>query len=131
MKQIVRKMIGLGAIAATTILPAALAAQQHNPGSGVRTSPVPRYNLMQLTVQSENISVEEFKTKTQAIRSCYEAKKLAGELDAQTARNRFVTSSQLPNPVQEILRDLPNGHATPVFSADPSIMRVLVICSRV
>ena len=130
MKQHLNKFIGLGALAAAAFVPAALSAQQYNPGSGVRTSPVARYNLMQLSVPTENVSQEDFRARTQAIRSCYDGKKLGEELGAEITRNRFATLSLLPEQVQEVLRDLPAGQATEVFGADESMMRVLIICSR-
>ena len=124
-------MIGWGALVAATALPSALAAQQYNPGSGVRSSPVARYSLMQLSVQREDIAYEDFSAQASQIRSCYDAKKLAKELDAKVARNRFVTASSLPEDVQKALKETPRGEATQVFSADGSVMRVIVICSLI
>lgn len=131
MTKAITKLIGWGALVAATTLPSMLAAQQYNPGSGVRSSPVARYSLMQLSVPSDHISYEDFSAQTSEIRSCYDAKKLAKELDAKVTRNRYVTASSLPEGVQKALKETPRGEATQVFSADGSVMRVIVICSLI
>ncbi|QZD87443.1 hypothetical protein [Qipengyuania psychrotolerans] len=95
-----------------------------------RSSANPSYHLKQLSVATAGIPLEEFKTKTEAIRSCLDANKLAKELDADVKTDRFVPSWDLSDDLRDALRDVPTGHATEVFSNDPSVMRVLVICHR-
>nr|WP_298896749.1 hypothetical protein [uncultured Altererythrobacter sp.] len=113
------------ALAAATLLTSGLAAQNGR-GSG-QTS----YSLMQLTVKSDQISVEEFSAQTSEIRSCADARALAKELDADIKRDRFVMPHHIPESLKEELSRLPTGQATKVFSADPTVMRVIVICHRV
>ena len=95
-----------------------------------RSSANPSYHLKQLSVATAGIPLEEFKAKTETIRSCLDANKLAKELDADVKTDRFVPSWDLSDDLRDALRDVPTGHATEVFSNDPSVMRVLVICHR-
>lgn len=109
-------------------LSALSAAQAGAPGT--RLSSVPMYHLMQLEVQTEQVSVKEFKDKTQAIRDCSEVTPLAKELGAKTVRNRNVRSSALPKLVQDLLSDLETGRATVPFGTTPETARVLILCNR-
>lgn len=115
-----------GALAATigAIAAAGASAQQE------RMSPRPNYNLVQLSVKSAEVAPEEFKTRTEAIRSCDQAVKLAAELDAQVTRNAYVRADQMPTELNAILKDLPTGQATPVFTNGGEVLRVLVLCNR-
>lgn len=115
-----------GALAATigAIAAAGASAQQE------RMSPRPNYNLVQLSVKSAEVAPEEFKTRTKAIRSCDQAVKLAAELDAQVTRNAYVRADQMPTELNAILKDLPTGQATPVFTNGGEVLRVLVLCNR-
>ena len=122
-----RNISSLGAaciLAATALVPAALHAQNE------RASPVPRYDLMQLSVELRDISVPEFKAKTQTIRSCRDAKEVAKSLGADVKRNRFISASALPPDLKDALRELSAGEATQVFGGDGKTVRVLVLCNR-
>lgn len=112
---------------ATAFVPVTASAQS---SPEARSSAVPSYHLKQLSVETAEISLDEFKAKTEAIRSCLDANKLAKELDADVKTDRFVPSWDLSDDLRDALRDVPTGHATEVFSNDPSVMRVLVICHR-
>jgi len=118
------KVVGAFAFVVAALAPTTLLAQTE------RSSSVPRYHLMQLSVQSEDLTAEEFKAKIEAIQSCGEVRELAKSLGADTKRNRFVRASALPTDLQNQLADLSVGQATPVFSADGTVMRVLVLCGR-
>ncbi|WP_298468337.1 hypothetical protein [uncultured Erythrobacter sp.] len=118
------RLVTTSALITAAIAPAALSAQQE------RTSPVPRYDLMQLSVETAEVLPADFKAKTEALRSCNDAKNLGKALDAKVTRNRFVRASALPDEVQDLLTEIQVGQATPVFSADGTVMRVLVLCSR-
>ena len=118
------RLVAASAVMAATLAPALASAQDE------RSSPVPRYHLMQLSVDTAATTPEEFKAKSEAIRTCGEAKDLAKSLDAGIKRNRFVRASSLPADLQDVLLELPAGHATPVFSDDDGVMRVLVLCGR-
>ena len=84
---------------------------------------------MQLAVEADKVELDQFKAGAEAIRSCDDALKLAQSLSADIKRNRFVRASNLPGELQDILKDLPTGHATPLFGTDGNA-RVLVICNR-
>ena len=111
-------------LAAIALVPAALHAQNG------RSSPVPRYDLMQLSVELGDISVPEFKAKTEAIRSCRDAKEVAKSIGADVKRNRFISASALPPDLKDALRELSAGEATQVFGGDGKTVRVLVLCNR-
>jgi hypothetical protein len=117
-------------IPAAAMLAAALAPGAALGQTEVRTSPQPNYNLVQLSVNSAEVAPEEFKTRTAAIRSCQEALQLAGDLGAEVTRNPYVRADQLPSELKAILKDLPAGQATPVFSGNGEVLRVLVVCNR-
>ena len=117
-------LLGVSLLAAVAFVPATLSAQ-----SGVRSSTVPSYHLMQVSVEAGDIALDEFKAKAKAIRSCGEAGELAKALDADVKRDRFVRATDMPVSLQDELRELPTGHATKVFG-DSQTLRVLVICNR-
>ncbi|MFU7528433.1 hypothetical protein [Qipengyuania sp. ASV99] len=104
--------------------PAAASAQ------AVLTSPVPTFHLVQLSVSTPEVAADEFMAKTEAIRSCTDAMNLGEELGAEVTRNRNVRASQIPEALSEILETLPAGHASPVFSDNGTVLRVLVLCGR-
>jgi hypothetical protein len=95
-----------------------------------RSSGEANYHLKQLTVETSDISLEQFETKTAAIRSCADANELAEELGADLRTDRFVPRWELPESLRRTLKVTPTGRATKVFSDDPDLMRVLVICHR-
>jgi len=85
---------------------------------------------MQLSVDAGTVSLDQFAAKTSAISSCGEAKNLGKSLDAEINRNRQVRASALPADLQDTLKAMTLGQATPVFSADGSVLRVIVLCAR-
>lgn len=123
----IANLLGTAALTAAAVAPAALSAQY---APGVRSSSVATYHMMQLSVSTASIGLEEFKAQTETIRSCGDAKRLAEPLGAEIRRDRFVRATQLPDDLQETLADLQTGHASEVFTADGTVMRVLVICGR-
>ncbi len=118
------RLVTASALITAAIAPAALSAQNE------RTSSVPRYHLMQVSVKTTDVSLEEFQAKAQAIRSCRDAQNMAKELDGAVKRNRFKRASTLPDELKDTLRELPAGHATEVSSAEDGVMRVMVLCNR-
>jgi hypothetical protein len=112
------------AVAALTmaLAPAAAFAQQ--------LSSQPNYNLVQLLVPASRMAPQEFQARTAEIRSCGEAVKLGKELGAEINRSNYTQAHQLPPQLRPMLKDLPNGTATPVLSEDGSVLQVLVVCSR-
>ena len=114
------------ALAAAALVPAALSAQ-----TNIRTSSVPNYHLMQLSISSTDYSLAEFRSATEALRSCAEARDLARSIGADIRRDRFVRGTQLPESLRAEIETLTSGHATRVFSENGETMRVIVLCNRV
>ncbi len=117
-------------IPAAALLAAALAPGAALGQTDVRSSPLPNYNLVQLSVAASAVPIEDFQTRTMAISSCDEAVKLGKAMDAKVERKSFVHASALPPQLRPVLKDLPNGMATPVLSEDGKVLHVLVVCSR-
>lgn len=109
---------------AAALAPAVALAEQES------TSPLPNYNLVQLSVAASALPIEQFQTRTMAISSCGEAVELGKALGAKVERKSFVHASELPPHLRTVLKDLPNGVASPVLSDDGSVLHVLVVCSR-
>jgi hypothetical protein len=109
---------------AAALAPAVALAEQES------TSPLPNYNLVQLSVAASALPIEQFQTRTMAISSCGEAVELGKALGAKVERKSFVHASELPPQLRTVLKDLPNGVASPVLSDDGSVLHVLVVCSR-
>lgn len=116
-------LLGVCVLVATTLSSSPLSAQER---VGSRAS----YHLMQLSMKADQIPLDEFRARTEEIRSCSDASDLAKTLGAEVKRDRFVPSWDLPAELKKTLADLPTGHATQVFGEDGSIMRVIIICSR-
>lgn len=114
------------AIAALTIAlaPAAATAQQE------RISPLPNYNLVQLSVAAGTVPADEFQTRTMAITSCGDAVKLGKAMGAKVERKTYVHATELPPRLRPVMKNLPNGMASPVLSDGGSALHVLVVCSR-
>ncbi len=112
------------ALVALALVPTSAAGQQE------RISPLPSYNLVQLSVASVQVAPAEFKAQTAAIRTCTEAMELGKNLNARVERKRFVHLSELPPQLRPVVKGVPTGQATPVLSEDGSILHVLVVCNR-
>ncbi|AWW75506.1 hypothetical protein CD351_13805 [Erythrobacter sp. KY5] len=121
------KSAGAAALLAASIAPVAASAQVVE---GARGSFQPSYHLVQLSVALAGMSAEAFEARTKEIASCADAIDLARDIDAEITRNRHVPQERLPGAVQDVLRDLPTGQASPIFSNDGETMRVLVICNK-
>ena len=118
-------IITVSAAGALALAPAAVSAQQE------RASPVDSFHLVQLSVNASDVAPDEFKAKTESIRSCADARDLRDSLGAEMTRNRFVRATQLPDDLRALVDELPTGHATPVYTYDGAVLRVLVLCNRV
>lgn len=95
-----------------------------------RESSRPGYTLLQLTVKPTAVGFADFGARTSTIRSCDDAVKLGTELGAELVGKTNVRSDQLPSELQNILKELPIGHATPVYGYADKWLRVLVLCNR-
>lgn len=106
---------------------AAPAAAQDAPDA---EAPPVTYALLQISLVPGKVASGAFRTRMEAVRSCPEAVKAAGELGAQVVRNAHVRADELPPRLQAALKDLPVGQATPMFSGSANTLRVLVLCHR-
>lgn len=117
-------------IPAAAMLAAALAPVAATGQTDVRMSPLPNYNLVQLSVAASAVPIEEFQARTMEINTCRDAVKLGKAMDAKVERKNFVHETELPPQLRPVLRNLPNGMATPVLSEDGTALHVLVVCNR-
>lgn len=118
------RLIRATAMIAAALAPFAATAQTE------RASALPDYNLVQLSVAASAVPIDEFQARTMEIGSCSDAVKLGKAMDAKVERKAFVHASELPPQLRPVLKDLPNGMATPVLSEDGKVLHVLVVCSR-
>lgn len=118
------RLIPAAALLAAAIVSASAIAQDE------RASSLPNYNLVQLSVAASAVPADEFQTRTMAITSCGEAVKLGKALGAKVERKTFVHASELPPQLRPVLKNLPNGIASPLLSEDGKMLHVLVVCSR-
>ena len=118
------RLIPTAAMLVAALAPAAAFAEQES------TSSLPNYNLVQLSVAASAVPIEEFQARTMAINTCGDAVKLGKAMDAKVERKRFVHATELPPQLRPVLKDLPNGMASPVLSEDGATLHVLVVCSR-
>ncbi|NCP13366.1 MAG: hypothetical protein GW858_04280 [Sphingomonadales bacterium] len=119
------RLIPAAAMLAAALVPAAALGQ-----TDVRISPLPDYNLVQLTVSASAVPADEFQTRTMEITSCKDAVNLGKALGAKINRSNFTKAGQLPPQLRPLLKDLPNGMASPVLSEGGDMLHVLVVCSR-
>ncbi|MFM7348824.1 MAG: hypothetical protein ACKO01_04975 [Erythrobacter sp.] len=105
------------------------AAAQPVEAPGDAPAPV-SYALLQISLVPGKVASGAFRTRMEAVRSCPEAVKAANEMGAEVVRNAHVTPDRLPPKLEILLRDLPVGRATPVFSGSGNTLRVLVLCQR-
>ncbi len=68
--------------------------------------------------------------RTQAMGGCGRADAVAKEIGADIVSNDSLRLGDLPGPLQQILRTLPVGGATPPFGSAQDGLRVLVLCGR-
>lgn len=106
------------------LIPASAIAQTE------RVSPLPNYNLVQLSVTASAVPADEFQTRTMAITSCAEAVKLGKAMGAEVERKAYVHATELPPRLRPVMKNLPKGMASPVLSDGGSALHVLVVCSR-
>lgn len=122
------RLVPAAAVLSVALAPVGVLAQQYVSQEGA--SSVPNYSLVQLSVDPAKVSAEAFKAQVDTIRSCEDAVKVGGALGADITRNAYVRASQLPTDLAAILKKLPSGEPTPLFSGNDGQLRVLVICGR-
>lgn len=120
-----KRLVPAAALIAATLAPSATLAQV------VRSSStVPVYNFVQLSVNAATIAPDEFKARTEEIRSCGDARKLAKTIGARVNNGDTVMSTLLPYDLRPILASTQTGRATPVLVEEGSALHVVVICHR-
>lgn len=72
----------------------------------------------------------EIQKRTQAMGGCGRADAVARDIGASVVTNDQLRLGDLPGPLQEIMRTLPVGGATPPFGSAQDGLRVLVLCGR-
>ncbi|QMW23581.1 peptidylprolyl isomerase [Sandaracinobacteroides saxicola] len=74
--------------------------------------------------------VTDIQAKTQSMGGCGRAEAVAKDIGASVTANDQLRIRDLPPPLQEILKTLPVGGATPPFGSQRDGLRVLVLCGR-
>ena len=74
--------------------------------------------------------VKAFQAATQAMGGCGRADAVAKELGAEIAANDAIRIKDLPPALQNIIKQLSIGQATPPFGSAKDGLRVLVLCGR-
>ncbi|MGI4878272.1 MAG: peptidylprolyl isomerase [Janthinobacterium lividum] len=74
--------------------------------------------------------VKDFQAKTQAMGGCGRAEQVAKDLGAEIAVNDAIKISELPTALQNLMKQLSIGQATPPFGSAKDGLRVLVLCGR-
>lgn len=118
------RLVPAAALAAAALVPAGVLAQEE------RTSAVPIYNLVQLAVDPDKVSAEEFSAKLETVTSCEAAVKASKAFRAVVTRNDYVRASNLPDDMAAMLKELPTGQPSSPFRGKDGKLRVLVICNR-
>jgi peptidyl-prolyl cis-trans isomerase SurA len=95
-------------------------------------------SLKQLTIPLPETMTEanarklaaDVQARTQNMGGCGRADEVARELRAEVISNDQVRMRDLPPPLQEMMRRMPIGGATPPFGSQADGLRVLVLCGR-
>ena len=74
--------------------------------------------------------VAKFKAATQEMGGCGRAEAVAKDLGAEVAINDAIAIKDLPAPLQNLMKQLSIGQATPPFGSAAEGLRVLVLCGR-
>ena len=83
-----------------------------------------------ITEAQAMIKVKEFQTATQSMGGCGRVEDVGKQLGANVAINDSIRMKDLPPALQNILKELSIGQATPAFGSAAEGLRVLVLCGR-
>ena len=83
-----------------------------------------------ITEAQAMIKVKEFQTATQSMGGCGRVEEVGKQLGANVAINDSIRMKDLPPALQNILKELSIGQATPAFGSAAEGLRVLVLCGR-
>ena len=83
-----------------------------------------------ITQEEGNAVVAKLKAATQDMGGCGRAEAVAKDLGAEVAVNDSIAIKDLPAPLQNVMKQLSIGQATPPFGSAAEGLRVLVLCGR-
>ena len=89
-----------------------------------------RIGLMVERVKAARVKVEEFQTATKAMGGCGGVEEVGKRIGAEVATNDAVRMKDLPPALQNIMKTMSIGEATPAFGSAKEGLRVLVLCGR-
>jgi len=83
-----------------------------------------------VTAKDGEAIVANFKAKTQDMGGCGRAEAVAKQIGAEVAINEAIKLRDLPPALQNLMKKLSIGQATPPFGSSKDGLRVLVLCGR-
>ena len=83
-----------------------------------------------VTEAQAQAKVKEFQTATQAMGGCGRVEEISKSIGASVAINDAIRMKDLPPALQNIIKQLSIGQATPPFGSAKEGLRVLVLCGR-
>jgi peptidyl-prolyl cis-trans isomerase SurA len=83
-----------------------------------------------ITEDAARVKVKAFQDATQAMGGCGRVEEVGKALGAEVATNDAIRMKDLPPALQNILKDMSIGQATPAFGSAREGLRVLVLCGR-
>lgn len=83
-----------------------------------------------VTEELARAKVKAFQDATQAMGGCGRVEEVGKSLGADVATNDAIKMKDLPPALQNILKDMSIGQATPAFGSAKEGLRVLVLCGR-
>jgi peptidyl-prolyl cis-trans isomerase SurA len=83
-----------------------------------------------ITEDAARVKVKAFQDATQAMGGCGRVEEVGKALGAEVATNDAIRMKDLPPALQNILKEMSIGQATPAFGSAREGLRVLVLCGR-
>ncbi|MBC7520826.1 MAG: SurA N-terminal domain-containing protein [Sandarakinorhabdus sp.] len=83
-----------------------------------------------ITEEAARVKVKLFQDATQNMGGCGRVEEIGKTLGAEVATNDAIRLKDLPPALQNIMKDLSIGQATPAFGSAKEGLRVLVLCGR-
>jgi peptidyl-prolyl cis-trans isomerase SurA len=83
-----------------------------------------------ITEAAARVKVNEFQTATKAMGGCGGVEEVGRRIGAEVATNDAVRMKDLPPALQNIMKTMSIGEATPAFGSAAEGLRVLVLCGR-
>jgi peptidyl-prolyl cis-trans isomerase SurA len=83
-----------------------------------------------ITEEAAMVKVKQFQEATKAMGGCGRVEEVGKALGAEVATNDAIRMKDLPPALQNILKEMSIGQATPAFGSAREGLRVLVLCGR-